>query len=242
MILGAVSIGLGFLAGVLSVLSPCVLPLLPLMLAPTTAAHRLGLPALALGLVTSFVGVGLFVATLGFSIGLDGDAFRNVSAVLLAAVGIVLLSEALQQRFAIAAGGVSNAGNRLASRVSMSGVAGQFVLGLLLGAVWSPCVGPTLGAASLLAAQSRDLPSVAAVMIAFGLGAAVPLVAIGALSRRAFSSWRGRLVTTGKIGKLFLGGSALMVAVLILTGADRPLEALVVAASPSWLTDLTTRF
>jgi cytochrome c-type biogenesis protein len=242
MMLGVGSVGLGFLAGVLSVLSPCVLPLLPVVLAPATTVHRLGLPALALGLVTSFVGVGLFVATLGFSIGLDDDVFRNASAVLLAAVGIVLLSEALQQRFAIAAGGVSNAGNRLASWVSSSGIAGQFILGLLLGAIWSPCVGPTLGAASLLAAQSRDLPSVAAVMIAFGLGAAVPLLAIGALSRRAFGSWRGRLATTGKIGKPFLGGSAVMVAVLILTGADRSLEAAVVAASPSWLTDLTTWF
>lgn len=239
MMLGVGSIGLGFLAGVLSILSPCVLPL---VLAPAIGEHRLGLPALALGLVTSFVVVGLFVATWGFSIGLDGDVFRNASAVLLAGVGIVLLSKALQQRFAIAASGVSNTGNRLASRISSSGVAGQFVLGLLLGAVWSPCVGPTLGAASLLAAQSRDLPSMAAVMIAFGLGTAVPLVAIGALSRQAFISWRGRLVAAGKIGKLFLGGSAVMMAVLILTGADRSLEAVVIAASPSWLTDLTTRF
>lgn len=69
--LSAASIGLGFLAGVLSTLSPCVLPLLPMVLGPASSAHRFGVPALAAGLVTSFVAVGLFVATIGFSIGPD---------------------------------------------------------------------------------------------------------------------------------------------------------------------------
>jgi cytochrome c-type biogenesis protein len=236
------SIGFGFAAGVLSTLSPCVLPLLPLVLGPAIAESRLGLPALAAGLVTSFVAVGLFVATIGFAIGLDGDMFRDASAVLLAVLGVVLLSDSLQQHFAVATGGLSNAGNQLIGRISIGGPGGQFILGLLLGAVWSPCVGPTLGTASVLASQGRNLPSVAAVMIAFGLGTVVPLLVIGTLSREALTRWRRRLTATGKTGKLVLGASALAVAVLILTGSDRSLEAALVAASPAWLTDLTTRF
>ena len=235
-------IGFGFAAGLLSILSPCVLPVLPLVLGPALASHRLGLPALAAGLVISFVAVGLFVATVGFAIGLDGDVFRTISAVLLAAMGMVLLSGALQQVFAGALGGVTRAGGTLLGRLTPSGLGGQFLLGLLLGAVWSPCVGPTLGAASMLAAQGRDLPAVAAVMVAFGLGAAVPLLGIGLLSRAALGRWRGRLLRAGQGGKLLLGTGALAVAVLILTGADRHLEALLVAASPDWLTDLTTYF
>ena len=236
------SIGFGFLAGILSTLSPCVLPLLPLVLAPAVAVHRLGVPALAAGLVTSFVAVGLFVATVGFSIGLDGSVFRSISAVLLGLLGVVLLSGALQQRFAIAAGGISNAGNRLIARISPSGLGGQFVLGLLLGAIWSPCVGPTLGAASLLAAQGRDLASVAIVMVAFGFGTAIPLLIVGSLSRQALSRWRGNLMGVGKIGKVALGIGALAVAAMILTGLDRTLEAALVAASPTWLVNLTTRY
>lgn len=236
------SVGFGFVAGMLSTLSPCVLPLLPLVLGPAMATHRLGLPALAAGLVASFVGVGLFVATVGFSIGLDGDVFRGISAVLLGVMGVVLLSGALQQRFAVAAGGVSDAGSRLIARITPTGLRGQFILGLLLGAVWSPCVGPTLGAASVLAAQGRDLASVASVMVAFGLGTAVPLVVVGLLSREALTRWRGKLMSAGKTGKLVLGGGALAVSALILTGADRLLETALVAASPAWLTDLTTRF
>lgn len=236
------SMGFGFVAGMLSTLSPCVLPLLPLVFGPAIAVHRLGIAALAAGLVLSFVGVGLFVATVGFAIGLDGDVFRTVSAVLLAVIGIVLLSGALQQRFAMATGGVSNAGNRLIARVTPTGLKGQFVLGVLLGTVWSPCVGPTLGAASVLAAQGKDLAGVTAVMVAFGVGTSVPLLAVGSLSRTALLRWRGRMMSAGKTGKLMLGGGAVAVGVLILTGADRALETALVSASPGWLTDLTTRF
>lgn len=242
MALPAASIGFGFAAGVLSTLSPCVLPLLPLVLGPAMAAHRLGVAALAAGLVASFVAVGLFVATVGFSVGLDGGVFRVLSAVLLGAMGVVLLVPLLKQRFAMAAGGVSDAGSRLIARFTLAGLRGQFVLGVLLGAVWSPCVGPTLGAASILAAQGKDLPAVAAVMVAFGTGTAVPLLVVGALSRQVLLRWRGRMMGAGRTGTTVLGAGALAISMLILTGVDRMLESALVSASPAWLTDLTTRF
>ena len=235
-------IGFGFLAGVLSTLSPCVLPLLPLVLGAAAAAHRLGMLALTAGLVISFVAVGLFVATIGFAIGLDGEVFRIASAVMLAVLGVVLLSGALQARFAVATGGIGDAGSRLLARIAPSGLGGQFIVGLVLGAIWSPCVGPTLGAASTLAAQGKDIASVALVMAAFGLGAALPLVVVGSLSREAMKRWRGRMMSAGSGGKYVLGGGALAVAALILTGWDHALEAALVAASPGWLVDLTTRF
>ena len=239
--MGAGSIGLGLLAGMLSTLSPCVLPLLPLVLGGA-AAHRAGAWLLALGLAASFTGIGLFVATIGFSIGLDGAVFRTASAVLLGALGLVLLSTALQARFALATGGVSDAGNRLLERVAPQGPGGQLLIGLVLGAVWAPCVGPTLGAASLLAAQRQDLAAVAAIMLAFGIGAALPLLAIASLSRQALGRWRLRMLQAGSAGKLLFGGAALATSVAILTGWDRAAESWAVANSPAWLTDLTTRF
>jgi len=240
--LSAASVGLGLLAGVLSTLSPCVLPLLPMVLAPASSAHRLGVPALAAGVVISFVAVGLFVATIGFAIGLDGEWFRIASAVLLALLGIVLLSTSLQTRFAVAGGGLSNVGQRWIDRLQPDGLRGQFALGLLLGAVWSPCVGPTLGAASVLAAQGKSLLAVAAVMLAFGLGAALPLLIVGLLSREAMRRWRGTMLRAGKSGKFVLGGAALLVATLILTGVDHQIEAFVLDHSPEWLARLTTSY
>lgn len=122
------------------------------------------------------------------------------------------------------------------------GLSGQFLLGLLLGAVWSPCVGPTLGAASILAAKGENLGQVAITMIAFGIGAAVPLIAIGLLSREALSRWRGRLMEAGKGGKALLGALLIAIGLLVATGLDKRLETLLVDASPARFTRLTSQF
>ncbi|KAB7782721.1 cytochrome c biogenesis CcdA family protein [Methylorubrum populi] len=235
-------LGLAFLAGLLSVLSPCVVPLLPLVLGAATAEHRLGPAALAAGLAVAFVAIGLFVATLGFAIGLDGDVFRKAAALLMALFGLVLLVPAAQDRFAVAAGPVSDWTQRRFGGFETGGLAGQFGVGLLLGAVWSPCVGPTLGAASLLAARGRDLGGVAVTMLLFGLGAALPLVVLGMLSRGILVRWRERMLGLGKSLKVTLGVIFVALGALILSGYDRPLETALVVASPDWLTALTTRF
>jgi cytochrome c biogenesis protein CcdA len=236
------SVGFGFLAGLLSILSPCVLPILPLVLGAAAADHGGAVLLLALGMALSFVAAGLFIATIGFAIGIDGDAMRFASALLLGAFGLVLLLPDLQSAFARAAAPAGNAANRALGRLTPAGPGGQFLLGALLGAVWSPCVGPTLGAASMLAAQRRELAAVAAVMLAFGLGAAVPLLVLGTLSREAMLRWRGRMLRAGQAGRRLVGGVALAVAVLVASGLDRALEVALVDASPNWLTVLTTRY
>ena len=147
------TLGLALLAGLLSVLSPCVLPLLPIVLGAAASERRAGPLALAAGVALSFVAIGLFVATIGFAIGLDGEKFRTAAAVLMIGVGVVLAAPNLQARLAAAGGPISNWADQRINAIQSRGLAGQFGIGLLLGAVWSPCVGPTLGAASVLAAQ-----------------------------------------------------------------------------------------
>jgi cytochrome c biogenesis protein CcdA len=108
--------------------------------------------------------------------------------------------------------------------------------------VWSPCVGPTLGAASLLAAQGRDLPQVALSMLVFGLGAALPLLIIGLLSREAMQRWRKQILAFGQGIKAAFGVLLIVIGILVLAGLDKRVETVLVNASPQWLTDLTTRF
>ncbi|WP_342153477.1 cytochrome c biogenesis CcdA family protein [Methylorubrum sp. SB2] len=236
------TLGLAFLAGVLSVLSPCVLPLLPLVLGAAASEHRLGPAALAAGLALSFVVIGLFVATVGFAIGLDTDVFRTVAAILLVLVGLVLMVPAVQSRLAVAAGPVSDWTETRFGGFSTAGLLGQFGVGLLLGAVWSPCVGPTLGAASLLASQGRDLVSVGLTMFLFGVGAALPLLLLGTLSREVLMRWRDRMMSAGEGLKAALGLILMVSGAVILAGYDKTIETALVNASPSWLTDLITRF
>ena len=236
------SIFLAFIAGLLSILSPCVLPILPIVLGAASSAERLGSVALALGLALSFTTIGLFVATVGYSIGLNGDVFRYVAAVLVIAVGIVLTLPRLQVQLATASGPIANwTDQRFGSR-NGSGLAGQFAVGVLLGAVWSPCVGPTLGAASLLAAQGQNLPQVAATMFSFGIGAALPVLLLGLVSRETMASWRNGLMSAGQFAKGGLGILLIAIGALVITGFDKSIETALVAASPQWLTDLTTRF
>jgi cytochrome c-type biogenesis protein len=235
-------IGLAFLAGLLSVLSPCVLPLVPIVIGTALNENRYGPVALALGVSVSYVAIGLFVATVGFAIGLDQDVFRSIGAALLILVGGVLLLPRLQLQFAAAAGPLSNWAQEHAGSFSRRGIGGQFAIGVMLGIVWSPCVGPTLGAASVLAARAQNLPVVALTMFAFGIGAALPLIAIGLGSREALSRWRNRLLAAGNVGKFLMGGTLLALGLFIITGLDRHVEALLVDASPAWLTALTTHF
>ncbi|MBV9077788.1 MAG: sulfite exporter TauE/SafE family protein [Methylobacteriaceae bacterium] len=236
------SLGFAALAGLLSILSPCVLPLAPVVLGTAASEHRLGPAALAAGLAVSFTAVGLFVATIGFAIGLDAGVFRNAAAILLLAIGIVLIVPRAQARLAVAAGPISTWTESRFGGFSTGGLPGQFGVGLLLGAVWSPCVGPTLGAASVLAARGENLGAVALTMLAFGIGAALPLLALGMLSREALMRWRGRMMAAGKGLKQAVGAVLATAALLILTGLDKALEARIVEASPDWLVSLTTRF
>ncbi len=233
---------LSFVAGMLSILSPCVLPILPIVLGAAASERKLGPLALAIGLSVSFVAVGLFVATIGFSIGLDADVFRHVAAVLILALGAVLMLPRFQAQLAVASGPIANWADARLGYFRHNGLSGQFWIGVLLGAVWSPCVGPTLGAASLLAAQGRDLGQVALIMSAFGAGAALPLLALGLVSREAMSRWRNRLMAAGHGVKIGLGAAFVAIGFLVLTGLDKVMETALVDASPAWLIDLTTRF
>lgn len=232
--------GIGFAAGSLSVLSPCVLPLVPILIGTAASAHRRGPLALAAGLTLSFAVIGVLLASAGASLGLDQTVFRNIAAMMLLGFGVLLFSTGLQERLAVAASGASSAGQGMLARVTLDGLSGQFVLGLLLGVVWIPCVGPTLGATITLASQGQQLGQVMLVMALFGLGAGLPLVILGSLSRAAMLRLRGRLLAAGQQGKKALGAVMLLLGVFILTGLDKRFETWVLDAAPAWLTQIGT--
>ena len=240
--IGPASYGLAFLAGLLSTLSPCVLPIVPILLGSAMAEHRRAPIALAAGLAISYATIGTALAWAGTALELDSELVRRMGAALLGLFALVILSSSLQQRFAAATSGISNAGNRLLSRFHLSGLYGQFVVGLVLGIIWSPCVGPTLGAAVVLASQGKHLAGSATLMVLFSIGASLPIVILGYISRSAMTSVRGRLLQAGRAGKTALGSAMLLIAIATISGADRQAEAWLVNHSPAWLTNLTTRF
>lgn len=239
---GLATYGAGVLAGALSTLSPCVLPLVPIVLGTASSAHRYGPIALAGGLSLSFAVLGTALAYFGTVIGLPPNLGRNVGAVLLGLFGIVLLSSFLQGKFAAATAGIGGRADGWLARLQPSGLSGQVLVGAVLGLVWSPCAGPTLGAAIGLASQGRELGPIMVLMALFGVGASLPLLVVGWLGRRAFGAGRGALLRVGQYGKIVLGSVFVVIAVGLLTGYDQHLEAWLVEHSPDWLTALTTRY
>ena len=239
---GAPTFALAYGAGALSTLSPCVVPLLPILVASALSQHRYGLWALAAGLALSFTAVGLFLTTVGLSIGIDSTLLHRAAGAVLIAFGAVMALPRLQEVFARATSGVSGGGSALLARVSGRDSVGQFVVGLLLGIVWTPCVGPTLGAASTLAAQGSQIGAVAAVMLVFGIGAATPLLVLGSLSHRLGSGTRSKWIGAAETARRILGVSLVIVGLIILLGADKAIETWLVDHSPVWLSELTTRF
>jgi cytochrome c-type biogenesis protein len=239
---GLVSYSLAFLAGLLSTLSPCVLPIVPILLGSAMNEHRRAPIALAAGLAISYAAIGTALAWAGTALEVDSELVRRMGAGLLGLFAFVILSSSLQERFAAATSGIGNAGNRFLSRFHLSGLYGQFVVGLVLGITWSPCVGPTLGAAIVLASQGKHLAGSAALMGLFSVGASLPIVILGYISRSAMMSARGRLLQAGRAAKVALGSVILMVAMATISGRDRQAEAWLVNHSPGWLTNLTTRF
>lgn len=240
--LGLGSLALAFVAGALSTLSPCVLPLLPVLLASALQQHALGPLALAGGLSVSFVGMGVFTASLSLGLGVDPGSLRFAGGLLMLALGVVLLVPALQARLALAAGPVTGWSGGLLQRLPSAGLGAQLLLGLALGVVWVPCTGPTLGAAIGLAAQGETMLRAAAVMTVFGLGAATPLLALAYGSRQAVLGRRDLLKRLAVVAKPGMGLVLAAVGLLVVIGLDKAIETHLTNAMPEWLLDLTTRY
>ncbi|MCC7241526.1 MAG: cytochrome c biogenesis protein CcdA [Acidobacteria bacterium] len=229
-------LALSFAAGLLTALSPCVLPALPIVVGSAAASRRHGPLALAAGLVVAFTLVGLAIASAGTFLGISEDAVRAGAALMLVAAGIVLFSHRLQDALSRRLSPIASAAARATTRVG-DGLAGQFAVGAMLGAVWSPCVGPTLGAAIGLAASGHSAGWAAALMLAFGLGSAAPLLAIAYFSRRMIAR-RGRLISLAERGKPLFGGALVLMGALVFLGVDKVIEAAVLARLPQWWIDL----
>lgn len=124
-----------FGAGLLTLINPCVLPVLPIVLATALSQNRRGPLLLAVGLSVSFVMFGLLVASAGHAIGLTENVLSCIGAVLMICFGAVLLVPSLGRRFELATAGISAGADQQLQNNALSGPGGQFFGGILLGAV-----------------------------------------------------------------------------------------------------------
>ncbi len=240
--LSLATLGLAFLAGLVTTLSPCVLPILPMVASAASGRSALGLVALAAGLATAFTVVGVALASGGHLLGIEQESLRVAAGTLMLLLGVVLLSSRMQDRFSRLAARLGARGYGALQNVHSDHPLAQFAVGGLMGVAWTPCVGPTLGAAIALAASGDGVASATAVMLCFSVAAVVPLTAAGLLSRGVFMRNRERLARAGHWGRIVMGVALVLVGALVLSGYDKLLESWLLERAPDWLTELTTRF
>lgn len=236
-------------AGLLTLINPCVLPILPIILASALQADRRGPIALAAGMGATFVLLGVGVAAIGPAIGVDDILMSQIAAGFMLAFGVVLLSPRLGEAFATATAGVASRGGAELDGVENDSLRGQFLTGALLGAVWSPCIGPTLGGAIGLASAAAaggaagvawaDLLWAAVIMTAFALGVATLIIGLSFGAREAIRSRTAKLRGLAERSKPILGGVLVLVGVAILFGLHHRLDAWLNDVLPPWLIDFS---
>lgn len=232
-------IALGYLAGLLTLINPCVLPILPIVLATALQAGRGGPLALAGGMSLSFVTLGLLVAVAGRFLGVTEETVSDVAAVLMILFGVILLVPRFSAAFATASAGTSQRADAAIDGLRAEGLSGQFVGGILLGAVWSPCIGPTLGGAIGLASQGGSLIIAGSIMVAFALGVSSIIVLLAYGAQSAIHRRRAALRRLADISRPVMGFVFIAVGLAILFRLHHAAEVWALDHLPEWFTALS---
>ena len=228
-----------YLAGLLTLINPCVLPVLPIVLASSLHSDRRAPLALAAGMSLSFVALGLGVTAFGSAIGLDSDMVARGAALAMAGFGLVMLVPALSGRFSAATAGIAARADAQIDATSDAGLKGQFLSGALLGAVWSPCIGPTLGAAIALASTGESLGLAGAIMAAFALGVSTLILGLAYGAKSAIRRRQTVLRGMADVAKPVMGVTFIGVGLALWFGLHHAVEGWLVQTLPAWLIDFS---
>jgi cytochrome c biogenesis protein CcdA/thiol-disulfide isomerase/thioredoxin len=232
-----VLIGVAFIAGLVTAVSPCVLPILPIVLATGAGDDKRRPYFVIAGLIASFSFFTLTSVQIIDALHLPSATLRDIAIVIVALFGLTLIVPALSTRFERLTAGLPAIGDRLA-RSNRWGVFGGFVTGIGLGLVWTPCAGPILGAVTSLAVTAPGSPTTLAMVIAYALGAGLPLLAIALGGRAALA--RLRLRSAGRWAGRALGILVLATAGLMAIGADTWISNELTSSLPDWTGTLQT--
>ncbi len=227
---------LAYAAGLLTLINPCILPVLPIVLASAVQGHRHGPIALATGMTLAFVAFGLGIAVIGQGLGLTSDDLSRIAAWAMLAFGVVLLVPRFAHRFELATAGFAGRADSGISNLDPTSLSGQALTGTLLGAAWSPCVGPTLGGAIALAYQGENLIHAGMIMLAFAFGVSTLILFFAYGARGALQNPLRRLA---QYSRPFMGVALVLVALAILSGGLNVAEGWALDNLPVWLQDLS---
>lgn len=213
-----------FLAGVVTILSPCILPILPPFLAASLAQSRYKPIFIALGLMVGFTGVGILITVFGQALGISVFTFRKIAIVFFAVFGLLLIFPELSAR-------LFSYLPHIRINANKPSILSGFFTGLGLGFAWIPCIGPILGAVLAFAATKQSLSLSIIYFLLYSLGAGIPLLLLAYFSNRLVDKFRWLATRTEKI-KQVAGLILVLVAISFIFNWDRVVQAWVVRHYP----------
>ncbi len=236
-----------FLAGVVTILSPCILPVLPIVLSSSINAGKKRPLGIVTGFVLSFTFFTLFLATLVKLTGISADVLRMLSVIVIFIFGLSLLTPRVQvlleQLF-------SKLSNRLPLQKKREGFWGGILIGISLGLLWTPCVGPILASVISLVISSAGNPNESflpsfqflkntlPITFAYALGTGIPMLAITYGGRKLFTQVPWLLKKTARIQQVF-GLIMMVTAIGIYFNIDRKFQTWFITTFPNYGVGLT---
>ncbi len=226
-----------FLAGIVTILSPCILPILPIILA--TSATELNSKkrpyGIVFGFILSFTFFTLFLSQVVKFLGIPADSMRNFSVIVIGLFGFSLVIPKFQLLMESL---FAHLANFMPTSAGKTGFGGGVLIGLSLGLLWTPCVGPILASVISLAITGTVTSDAFFITIAYSLGTAIPMYLVITLGRTLFSRIPWLLGNTGKIQKIF-GLVMIITALMIYLGIDRNFQTYILTKFPSYGAGLT---
>jgi cytochrome c biogenesis protein CcdA/thiol-disulfide isomerase/thioredoxin len=241
-----VLIAFAFVSGIITILSPCILPVLPIVLSGGTTGGRARPFGVIAGFVVSFAVFTLTLSALVRALGIPADALRIAAVVLIIAFGLVMLVPKLREGFELM---VSRLASRRRSappagpgseapRSGWAGFWGGSLVGLSLGLIWTPCVGPIMASVISLALTQRIDGGAVYITLAYTVGTSIPMLGVMFGGRTLLNKVPALSRNAVNIQKAF-GVLMILVGVAIGLGWDRRFQAWVLAALPNYGTGLT---
>lgn len=226
-----------FVAGIVTILSPCILPILPIILSSSSAGGKKRPFGIVVGFVASFTFFTLFLSSIVRIFGIPADSLRMLSVVIIALFGLSLIIPGVQTL-------IEKLFAKLSSRIPQSNqqdasLWGGVLIGLSLGLLWTPCVGPILASVISLAITGTVTASAFLITLSYSLGTAIPMLIILFTGRAIFQKIPWLLSNSAKIQRAF-GVVMIITALAIFLNFDRKFQSFVLDKFPQYGAGLTS--
>ncbi len=231
-----------FLAGIVTILSPCILPILPLVLSSSLTGGKKRPFGVVVGFIFSFTFFTLSLAAIVRATGVDPDFIRSAAVVILLIFGLSLVIPKFQLMWEVLASKISKlAPKGKKDEKDSGGFFGGFFVGLSLGLIWTPCVGPIMASVLTLAATSSVTLDAVLITLAYSFGTAIPMLFIIFGGRALLKKVPFLLKNAAKIQRVF-GVIIILLAIAIHFNVDRKFQTYVLEKFPQYGSGLTALF